>query len=132
MRPSSSEPSSSISLEDTESLWDCPEHKTLVSEQIKIKNVGEDDAYFQLVLAVLDNSGIAIKLLDILKEAKFHPLEQQEIFKNISNHNNNDECMVSCTLPDFEKDFLRSMTHNIKYVIQRVFITFIKAAKQPL
>ena len=94
--------------------------------------MGEDDAYFQLVLAVLDNSGIAIKLLDILKEAKFHPLEQQEIFKDISNHNNIDECMVSCTLPDFEKDFLRSMTHNIKYVIQRVFITFIKAAKQPL
>ena len=60
--------------------------------------MGEDDAYFQLVLAVLDNSGIAIKLLDILKEAKFHPLEQQEIFKNISNHNNNDECMVSCTV----------------------------------
>ena len=60
--------------------------------------MGEDDAYFQLVLAALDNSGIAIKLLDILKEAKFHPLEQQEIFKNISNHNNNDECMVSCTL----------------------------------
>ena len=94
--------------------------------------MGEDDAYFQLVLAVLDNSGIAIKLLDILKEAKFHPLEQQEIFKDISNHNNIDECMVSCTIPNFEKDFLRSMTHNIKYVIQRVFITFIKAAKQPL
>ena len=94
--------------------------------------MGEDDAYFQLVLAVLDNSGIAIKLLDILKEAKFHPLEQQEIFKNISNHNNNDECMVSCTLPDFEKDFLRSMTHNVKYATQGLYITFIKAAKQPL
>ena len=91
--------------------------------------MGEDDAYFQLVLAVLDNSGIAIKLLDILKEAKFHPLEQQEIFKNISNHNNNDECMISCTLPDFEKDFLRSMTHNIKYVIQRVVYNIYQSSK---
>ena len=94
--------------------------------------MGEDDAYFQLVLAVLDNSGIAIKLLDILKEAKFHPLEQQEIFKDISNHNNIDECMVSCTLPDFEKDFLRSMTHNVKYVIQGLYNIYQSSNTAPV
>ena len=36
------------------------------------------------------------KLLDILEEARVHPLEQQESFKDISNHNNIDERMISC------------------------------------
>ena len=60
-----------------------------------VLNVSED-AYFQLGMTATGQlSEFAIKVLNSLKEGNVHPLHQQEIFKEIFNHNNNDESMVS-------------------------------------